>query len=119
MATRPVVRRRVSGAAWKAMRAKPTTAVTMPEKKARLSGDSVWVENAGPDQVGGKARDAYHAGGETDPVTFLARCSRMHGNDHAGESCDDGHGLLPGQAFAQEVMAESSDVTMGVMKTRM
>jgi hypothetical protein len=74
-------------------------------------------EDAGPYHIGGEAGDADNAGGEADPVAFAWAAPGMHGDDDSGEACNDRHGLLPGPSCRK--MAESSEITMGAMKTRM
>lgn len=110
MATSPVVRWMVRGAAWtKAIRAKPATAVTMPEKKGETLGRFGLGEDAGPYHVGGEAGDADNAGGEADPVAFACAAPGMHGDDDSGETCNDRHALLPGQTLVQKNGGEQRD----------
>lgn len=101
-----------------AISAKPTTAVTMPEKKARLSGDSVWVRTR--DQTMLVEKQATQTRQAANPIQSPS-CALLHGCTATMTPANPATiaaALFHGKPSRRK-MADSSEITMGAMKTRM
>src|SRR6185437_800344 len=100
------------------MRVKPTTAVTMPEKNARLSGDSVCERTRDQTMLVEKhATQTTHA---AKPIQSASRallhgCTATMTPANPATMATD---FFQGRISCRK-MAESSEMTMGAMKTRM
>ena len=75
-------------------------------------------EHAGPHHVGGEAGDANDAGGEADPVAIVCAAPGMDGDDDSGNPATIAMAFFQGKPSRRK-MAESSEIAMGAMKTRM